>query len=199
MSDQHEMHKAQVREQVINELMLVVGNKDVTYTEAGEYLGTLHRAAEERQDVRAMHLISLVWERVQALDRHGGASIDIAVAAKEVALQLDHDLNTVTEYAEGLQRAIQNVDEGNPMVRDLVDNVREEHWTDIVESGVYLSTCPGCDITESAMIPVTHDMALVFHSMLMGEYDLTSEQQHELAEFIQYFVRTVNDSGANVA
>jgi len=176
--------------QVLKEIMVVAGDPAVTEEAVKSRLEQLHFEAEQRGDQEGMALIVESYHQVSHLRKQVDAMADLAAGVQVAMRQLVEQKKVVEAEYKDLTQAVNEFDTSHPQVGWLIDMVREGFAEDLMDSGAYLSNCPGCDITEEAMIPIDHEVARQFHDIITGGYqdEMPEELLYELAEFIVGFV-----------
>lgn len=183
--------------QVLKEIMVVAGDPAVNEEAIQSRLEQLHIEAEERGDEEGMAMIVESYHQVSHLRKQVDTMADLAASVQVAMRQLAEQKKAVEAEYKGLSEAVNDFDESHPQVGWLMDMVRESFSVDLLESGVYLSNCPGCDITEEAMVPIDHHVAVQFHDMLTGGTEIPEDMLYELAEFIVMFVEQANLAAQN--
>lgn len=129
--------------------------------------------------------LTYAWQHVQQLHRQADAGIDISIAAKQIAAELNAKL---AEYVA----AVHSGDVGHGVLGTAIETLRDLVIDDVYESGFFVTYCAGCEITnEHPDIP--HDIALDFHNYLFDARNLTGTDQDALREFMVEFVTSVRN------
>ena len=180
---------------VLTEIAVAAGDPSLTLDELGQRMNLLYQLAEQKEDAESVALVTTVWDGVVKLSEQAGQAINIATAAREIAVTLRGQRDVAIAQHEELAAAVNDYDMSCPAVSQLVNAVEENSMTSLMEGGAYITFCPACDITEEGLIPVSHTVAEVFHSVITGgylDYGLSAEITREIADFMVLIVQKVN-------
>lgn len=184
-------------QEIVNEIVKVVGEDPATsFDQAREGLETLFHRYEG--DEEAKQIINGTFARLSKIYEAHGIGVNVAIATK---VALEKALNEHAELEQrhaGLVDDLVSMNDGNPLIDEVMHEIRLMRDEELMESGAWYSYCVGCDILDAG-VPVAHDVGALFHDMLTGGYELPEERLHELAEFIESFVRSVQDEEATDA
>ena len=182
---------------VLQEIVAVAGDPSLTLDDLGQRMNLLYQLAEQREDKESVALVTTVWDGVVKLSEQAGHAINIATAAREIAKTLQEQRDVAIRAHEELVEAINDHDIGNPLINDLMDDMREVVQEDMWDDGIYISYSPAYDILE-AEIPVSYTVADAFHDILTGgRYDDVSEEiKQEIADFMVMIVHKVDGEDA---
>lgn len=192
------MSGGQQHQEIVHEIVKVVGvDPATTFDQAREALETLFHRYEG--DEEAKQIINKTYTHLSKIYEAHSVGVNVAIATKVALEKVLGESAELEQQHAALIDAINDLDEDHPMVEDFMQTMREVRDEEFMESGAYISYCPGCDITQEAMIPVAHDTAGIFHEMLTGGYEIPEWRRQELADFITSFVRGIQDEEAHDA
>lgn len=177
--------------EIVQQIVAAAGDPLATLESVGGRIGYLYQQAEAAGDATSMQVISYAWTEIQQMNEQTTTAAGLAAAAKKVAVEITEQRDAVVKQHTNLVADINHINTDNELIAGLVEEVEQNHEEMLMYNGTYVSNCPGCDITEMAGIPVEHNVALRFFQMLVGEYELTKDQQEALGEIIVQFVERI--------
>lgn len=193
------------------EILSLAGDPSVPLEQIEGRMAELYNQAEAAGDANNMTLVAQSWEHVQIMHASAIKAHELAVAAKEAALeyqsQRDEALEELEETSEDrdaaradLEEVYEAMDEpfgtDNARVRDLVEFIEEvsqdqmeTYYDDMIHEQAYDEAVD--NIAEGLVkIDVSDEDARKFADVIVNSYllpKLTDDQQRQIREFVTAF------------
>jgi hypothetical protein len=189
MGDQHATD-------VLKEIVALADDPSQTLEDVAGKLETMYRRAEDSQDDRGMQLVNTVYDGVLKLHEQVGTAVNVAVAAREIATELQKQRDAAIEE----MKQVEEMNPDHPLVQEICEMAAEDYQEGLMNDGVYISYDPAYDITEEAQIPCSYDTASMFHNIITqycggdGLNEVPLEIRQEIADFMAMIVKKVMET-----
>lgn len=199
----------EIKQEIIVQIASYSGDRDASL----DYTRTLFEDAYALMQRHGADTTSLEasWSGITALYEQTGTAIDIAATAQALAqdlrdkLQVQEEAFADTRRAHNeLKLAIHRADTSHPDINPLMGIIHDEIFTDVYElateeamenildSGLFTSDCPACDIINALNLdPDEHSIAHSFHDYVIDGSDLNDDERRDLATFVRSFTARV--------
>lgn len=152
--------------------------------------------ADEPQQRAIAEVYETFQVHIDIMRQQGQQAIDLAVAAKEVAAELEEQRDAAIEAHEDLIDALQDHDTRHPIVSQVFESIVEMVHDGMQIDGYY-SQCIACDLLER-IGEVNHDEAETLMECLVGDglMYVPKAQAEKLELMLRDFIRTFSDAYA---
>lgn len=184
-----------IRERIIAELANAVGDPIKEGKRVKRRIAKLHNQAVRQGDGNTAQFLAVTYESVDRILAQVSKSIDMTAIAREQSGALMDRLEIEAREHSHLKSAMMRQDESNPLVEELINDVRERFEDEIVECDGFVSYDIRTDITFTAGVPISVQDADLFHAVLVGTEDRVPHQMlDELGEFITDYCKRVKEA-----